>query len=192
MSYLAEIKAKRLVCNYTTSNVPIPLNKICKELDIHFLKFTLPNERQFLLEHDKTEEEVQEAEGFAYKSTNGERIIKVFIDKSNIPHSRQVAANGIGHHMLNHLRRGEVLLSTTTSTSGDDTREKEADDFARHLLVPINILKEYVRKTGICTHKELANAFNVEQSLIERQLKEWFTSESTDYKNYVNALQKTA
>lgn len=193
-SLLAEVKAAAILRDCGLKDAPISLDTVCRHLNIRSRRFVRDDELNFLAEHNVDQDDINMAEGFAFRAENGERIIKVVADYENIPHMRTIAAHEIGHHSLNHLGLNEVLLSTGVDAQRNsrDKREQQADDFARHLLVPMHLLKQYVTEFGVCGRNDLAAIFEVEPFVVEHQLDEWHASESIDYRNYINTLKSIA
>lgn len=193
-SLLAESKAEAILRDCGLKDAPISLDTVCRYLNIRSCRFVRDDEVNFLAEHNVDQDDISMAEGFAFRAENGERIIKVVADYENMSHTRTIAAHEIGHHSLNHLGLNEVLLSTGVGAQCNprDKREQQADDFARHLLVPMHLLKQYVTEFGIFERDALAAIFEVEPFVVEHQLDEWHASESIDYKNYISALKSIA
>lgn len=179
MSSSIQKKAERIVRDYAMDQAPVSLFKICEALHINFLKLEPLADRKFI---KKNHSDPEKTEGFAHLRTDGRKVIKVFIDPDNLAHTRLVAAHEIGHHVLNHLKRGDVLFSTRTLEQPEDDKEACADEFARHLLVPMHLLKRFVQDIGVSDFKVLASIFDVEEGLIQMQLACWQAEESPDFR----------
>ena len=83
-------------------------------------------------------------------------------------------AHELGHYLLGHLKNPEygVLYRRPISQMSSKPIEQEANCFAANLLVPEEILKDYIKRCPFATNQQLGNIFGVSSDVIgfRRQL----------------------
>ena len=95
------------------------------------------------------------------------RIIGV--NSNHHPHRQRFSiAHELGHYFLNHrLDDYEKNITLENPPTGDDfsrIQNREADEFANELLVPLPIIKDCYKK--IRDSRALADMFNVSQEVV--------------------------
>lgn len=153
MSYLAKYEAKRLV-EKMNNQMPVDLYKLCEMLDIE------------VAELDCLDDEVR---GQALLSMDKHK--KICISTNKGPYNFTMA-HEIGHHVLNHLKPGDCLNDVGLVCNDNDTYEKEANEFARHLLAPQHMVKRFIAELGISKIGELARVFNIPYEEMRTQVEE--------------------
>lgn len=179
MSIFVQVVAEALARDYADNEVPISLNRICESRNIRMQTLVPEVDYPFLEETDFAKEStnsLDRVEGFASLTPSGKKYIKVRAEKMSLEHLRFVAAHEIAHHELNHLALGDTLMSLRSDSHQTKTqkRELQADEFARHLLVPCSVLKYYVRELDIIDEIELAKIFCVEKDVMIQRFIETF------------------
>ena len=186
MNSFVKAKAEQVVNEYTTGVAPISLDTICQKLNIHFMKLDREIDRQFVEQFNSGS--VETCEGFAYLSEENEKYIKVKLDNDNLPHARFVLAHEIAHHVLNHLKPGQLLMSVASPADNPlNPIEALADEFARHLLVPLPLLKWHIERYSITDLEQLAAIFGVELEVITQQVRLRFSGFSSLHRKYAYA-----
>lgn len=91
-----------------------------------------------------------------------------------LPRKRFTLAHEFGHHVLLHVNEhGDRLLRDTDgnfNSNVNDSREREANQFAAELLMPKDTLHFAIGQKGYTTIDSLANLFGVSQAAMKWRL----------------------
>ena len=100
-------------------------------------------------------------------------IRAIFVDKKDNPgQKRFTVAHKLGHYFL-HFTKEDKKDGTSVSFRGSKSpRETEANEFARELLMPEDLVRQEYNMCFIPTSSYLAGVFNVSNRDMQIRLKE--------------------
>jgi len=112
--------------------------------------------------------------GLAKIDNQGLRVIYCNSAES-LNRQRFTLAHELGHHALGHVEPGKDMqradMPTAFNTNSDDWEEKEANNFAAQLLMPLDAIKTMLFAKGISNIRELAKIFQVSEAAMYYRLK---------------------
>lgn len=153
---------------YTNGKLPIDLLHIISQLDnLHLMKYST-----FAKENDLNINEVYQflnsEDGALWYKTDTQTYILLYNDTiDNKERIRFTIAHELGHYILKHNEVSDkTSLSRYTLTEDEyNVFEKEANFFAKHLLVPFPILGNYVMFFRSMNDQFIQNVFQVSFSV---------------------------
>jgi len=111
--------------------------------------------------------------GLAEINTQGQRVIYCnSIESTN--RNRFTLAHELGHHVLNHVNPQNPCFrddSNTFNSNSSIWQEREANNFAAQLLMPLDAIKTMLFVKGISNIKQLAEMFQVSEAAMYYRLK---------------------
>ena len=149
----AEWKAKKVLDDNCLLEPPIIAKDLAEKygLEVRFVRF---------------EQKYRNVAGFI-QSKDG--LATIYINAEDAPVRQNFTiAHELGHYLLGHVGKPgyEVLLRTPINKEDKTAMEQEADCFAANLLVPENMLKDYLRKYRFISNIELSKLFGVSEDVI--------------------------
>lgn len=159
---------------YTNGKLPIDLLHIISQLDnLHLMKYST-----FAKENDMDINEVYQflnsEDGALWYKTDTQTYILLYNDTiDNKERIRFTIAHELGHYVLKHNEvTDKTTLSRYTLTEDEyNVFEKEANFFAKHLLVPFPILGNYVMFFHSMNDQFIQNVFQVSFSVANYVIK---------------------
>lgn len=151
----AQSKALEILKDFGYTSPPIDPVKISRELGV----------RVYFADFSGEDDKIS---GFFYAEKN-----EIYVNKHEYPPRMNfTVAHELGHKLLHEdwLKSSEyqaLMRSDLINKANEDPKEREANTFAAHLLVPRAILKEYYKIASI---PELAKLFAVSSPVIKARL----------------------
>ncbi|WP_024601657.1 MULTISPECIES: ImmA/IrrE family metallo-endopeptidase [Pseudoalteromonas] len=111
--------------------------------------------------------------GLAEINNQGQRVIYCNSTEST-NRNRFTLAHELGHHVLNHVNPQNPCFrddSNTFSSNSPVWQEREANNFAAQLLMPLDAIKTMLFVKGISNIKQLAEIFQVSEAAMYYRLK---------------------
>lgn len=166
---------------FSNGRLPIDLLHIIHQIDnLHLMKYT-----NFAKMHNLTLEEIydilQSEDGALWYQTSTNSYILLYNDLvENKERIRFTIAHELGHYVLRHneLTDKTTLSRYSLSSEEYDKFEKEANFFAKHLLVPFPILGNYVQFFHKMDTDFIHTVFNVSYSVANYVIKNLQTMQS--------------
>jgi Zn-dependent peptidase ImmA (M78 family) len=151
----AQAKALEILDQFGYTTPPVDPVKIARDLGI----------RVFFADFKDEDDKIS---GFFFAEKN-----EIYVNKHEYPQRQTfTVAHELGHKFLHEdwlkSYNYQVLLREPTPSIAKDPKEKEADAFAAHLLVPKSMLDQYHKFASI---EELAKLFMVSIPVIRLRLK---------------------
>jgi len=111
--------------------------------------------------------------GLAEIDSNGNRVI-YFNNSESKNRQRFTMAHELGHHALNHVNPQNPCFrddSNTFNSNSSVWQEREANNFAAQLLMPLDAIKTMLFVKRITNIKQLAEMFQVSEAAMYYRLK---------------------
>lgn len=111
--------------------------------------------------------------GLAEIDNNGFRVIH-YNNSESKNRQRFTMAHELGHHVLNHVNPQNPCFRDDTNTFNSNSpvwQEREANNFAAQLLMPLDAIKTMLFVKGISNIKQLADIFQVSEAAMYYRLK---------------------
>lgn len=111
--------------------------------------------------------------GLAEINNQGQRVIYCNSTES-INRNRFTLAHELGHHVLNHVNPQNPCFRDDSNTFRSNSpvwQEREANNFAAQLLMPLDAIKTMLFVKGISNIKQLAEIFQVSEAAMYYRLK---------------------
>ncbi|KPZ59554.1 MULTISPECIES: ImmA/IrrE family metallo-endopeptidase [unclassified Pseudoalteromonas] len=111
--------------------------------------------------------------GLAEINNQGQRVIYCNSTESS-NRKRFTLAHELGHHVLNHVNPQNPCFrddSNTFNSNSSIWQEREANNFAAQLLMPLDAIKTMLFVKGISNIKQLAEMFQVSEAAMYYRLK---------------------
>ena len=134
------------------NKLPINLARIANHYGIYIIKYS---DSDYLRRHNLPNED-------GYSRLIDKKQVIYYNDKKPIYRTRFTLAHELGHCLLGHLDFGETL-HRNTENDVSDTREQQANVFARDLLMPATVL----HSLNICSADDISNICNVSMQSAE-------------------------
>lgn len=159
---------------YTNGKLPIDLLHIISQLDnLHLMKYsTFAKENN--MDINKVYQFLNSEDGALWYKTDTQTYILLYNDTiDNKERIRFTIAHELGHYVLKHNEvTDKTTLSRYTLTEDEyNVFEKEANFFAKHLLVPFPILGNYVMFFHSMNGRFIQNVFRVSFSVANNVIK---------------------
>jgi Zn-dependent peptidase ImmA (M78 family) len=141
-----EIKALRVLDSYNISKPVVDVSAIAKGLGVEIKETELP-------------QEYGNVAGFYDKNNK-----TIYVQKNDPPHRKLFSiAHELGHIVLGHEHATVQFRITNDKATPYSKEEKEANSFARHLLIPDFMLKNHMLKYSLnkSDYETLAKMFGV-------------------------------
>tara|TARA_Y100000782_G_C10169204_1_gene259016 strand:+ start:330 stop:839 length:510 start_codon:yes stop_codon:yes gene_type:complete len=112
--------------------------------------------------------------GLAEINNQGQRVIYCNSTES-LNRQRFTLAHELGHHALGHVEPGKKMqrvdMPTAFNSNTDDWEERQANNFAAQILMPLDAIKTMLFAKGVSNIKELAKIFQVSEAAMYYRLK---------------------
>lgn len=151
--------AKTILNSYWDGFLPVNLNSISKNIGISIISEKQEN----------------------YCSKAYIKNSKYYINYNSLENELRVRfaiAHSLGHICLNHLKEKDCWIDTSENFSLNSlkTEERQANNFAISLLIPLNILEYIIIQKNITKLETLCEVFNISQVAMAQQLKKLIKS----------------
>ena len=148
--------AQGLLKTHWDQSVPVNLARIAKAMQVAVALAALP------------------AGSCARIEISLQRQPRIVIDRQQpLERQRYGVAHALGHLALHHLRPGmqhTVRISDNYHIDTEQRMEREANDFALHLLIPEQVLRYSLEQGQACTPEALAHLFAVAPIVVKQRM----------------------
>lgn len=152
----AENKAKEVISKNFITAPPILAEKLAKNYGLT-VKYAI------------FKEEYSNISGFIVPLSTDNKVCQIIVNAAEHPNRQNFTiAHELGHFLLQHVGKPdyEVLYRRPIGDSNTKELEQAANCFAANLLVPKQMLEEYIKKYPLITNEQLASIFGVSTEVI--------------------------
>jgi len=168
----ARIFARKILRRYSISSGATPIEKIIKDYDIEILFLPLSESVSGAMKR---------------KNKKGKPVIVVNSEETSEERKRFTMAHEFGHYIMHSLLpqridRHKIYFRDTNSSTGEDIKEIQANQFAAEILMPINSLKkDYYENSSLIIGdnpskliKKLAKKYKVSEHAMSIRIAKFF------------------